>query len=177
MKKTVLVFGLISGAVSAGMMLATLPFLTSLGFDKAEIIGYTSIVLSALVVFFGVRSYRDNVGDGRLTFGRGFTVGLLITLVSCACYVATFEILYFKLMPGFGEKYAAYMVEQVRASGAGPQQIEQTARQAQAFKQMYDNPLINAALTFVEPFPIGLVVTAISAAILRKRSSPLQRPS
>jgi hypothetical protein len=50
----------ISGAVSSGMMVATLPFIDQLDFDKAEIIGYTTLVLSALVVFFGVRSYRDN---------------------------------------------------------------------------------------------------------------------
>jgi hypothetical protein len=169
MKKTVLTFGLISGAVSAGMMLATVPFLKSLDFHKSEIIGYSSIVAAALIVFFGVRSYRDNVGEGRLTFGRGFTVGLLITLVSAVCYVATFQCVYFLLMPGFGAQFAAYMVEQARVSGASPQQIAETTRQAQTFKQLYDNPLINAALTFLEPLPIGLVVTAISAAILRKK--------
>jgi len=34
---------------------------------------------------------------------------------------------------------------------------------------MLNNPLINAALTFTEPFPIGLIITLISAAILRKK--------
>lgn len=82
MKKTVLIFGMISGGVSSAMMVATLPFVNSLGFDKAEIIGYTTIVLSALVVFFGVRSYRDNAAEGQFGFGRGLAVGLLITLIS-----------------------------------------------------------------------------------------------
>jgi hypothetical protein len=169
MKKTVLIFGAISGAVSSGMMLATLPFIDKLDFDKGAIIGYTSLVASALVVFFGVRSYRDNVGGGHVGFGRAFAVGLLITLISCACYVVTWEILYFKVMPDFGDKFAAHMVERVRASGASPQQIDETKRQADSFKQMYDQPLYNAALTFTEPFPISLVVSLISAAILRKK--------
>jgi hypothetical protein len=47
------------------------------------------IVLSALLVFFGVRSYRENAAGGRLTFGPGFAVGILITLISSACYVRT----------------------------------------------------------------------------------------
>ena len=168
MKKTVLTFGLISGAVSSVMMLATLPFVDRIGFDRGEILGYTTIVLSFLLVFFGVRSYRENSG-GTMTFGRGFMVGLLITLVSCACYVVTWEIIYFKLMPEFGEKYSAYTIEHLKASGASQQAIEASVRERQGFKQMYDNPWMNAAITFTEPFPIGLVVTLISAAVLRKK--------
>src|SRR5689334_15794591 len=101
MKKTVLTFGLISGAVSSAMMIATVPFADAIGWDKGAIIGYTSIVLSALVVFFGVRSYRENVNNGRVGFGRAFAAGLLIAIISCLCYVATWEVLYFKVMPDF----------------------------------------------------------------------------
>jgi hypothetical protein len=169
MKKTVVTFGLMSGAVSAATMLATVPFADAIGWKKGEILGYTVIVLSALLVFFGVRSYRENVGGGRLTFGRGFAVGILITLISSACYVGTWELIYFKLKPGFAEKYAASMVERARESGASQQKIDETTRQAEQFKQMYKNPAYNVALTFMEVFPIGLVVTAVSAGILRKK--------
>jgi len=169
MKKTVLTFGLISAAMTTAMMLATFPLIDSIGLEKTDVIGYTTIVLSALLVFFGVRSYRDNAGGGSFTFGRGFTVGLLITLISCACYVVTFQIAYFKLLPDLGERYAACMVERARASGASEQKIAETENQAQTLKQLLDNPVTNAALAFAEPFPIGLVATAISAAILRKR--------
>lgn len=170
MKKTVLTFGLISGAVSASMMLITIPFADRIGWEKGEILGYTGIVVSALIVFFGIRSYRENVAAGRLTFGRAFAVGILIKLISSACYVATWEIVYYKLMPGFAEKYAAHMVDRAKASGASQQKVDETERQAKQFKQMYDNPAINVALTFAEVFPIGLVVTLLSAAVLRKKA-------
>lgn len=169
MKKTVLTFGLISGVMSAVTMLATIPVADRIGFEKGEILGYTIIVLSALMVFFGVRSYRENAGGGRLTFARGFAVGILITLISNACYVATWEIVYYKLMPGFAEKYAAHMVERAKASGASPQKVDETQRKAAQFKQMYDNPAMNVAITFMEVFPTGLVVTLLSAGILRKK--------
>jgi hypothetical protein len=171
MKKTVLTFGLISGAVSAVTMLATVPFVDKIGFDKGEILGYTVIVLTALITFFGVRSYRENVGGGRMTFGRGFAVGILITLISSACYVGTWEIVYYKLMPDFAEKYAAHMAERAKASGASQQKIDEQLRQAKQFRQMYDKPAINVALTFMEVFPIGLGVTLLSAGILRKKAS------
>jgi hypothetical protein len=65
MKKTVVIFGLISGAISSLMMVATVPFADRVGFDKGAVVGYTSIVLSFLLVFFGIRSYRDNLVTGR----------------------------------------------------------------------------------------------------------------
>ena len=171
MKKTVLTFGLISGAVSSLMMLLTVPFLDRIGFDRAEILGYTTIIASFLLVFFGIRSYRDNLSAGSLTFGRGVLVGLLITLVSSACYVATWQVIYYNdLAPGFLDKYAAHKAAQMRASGASQEEMDKAARDMQSFKEMYDKPLMNVALTFLEPFPIGLAVTLISATVLRRKS-------
>jgi hypothetical protein len=170
MKKTVLTFGLISGAVAALLMVSTLPFMHRIGFDKGLIVGYTGIVVSLLLVPFGIRSYRENVGGGHITFGRAFAVGILITLISCICYVIAWEIIYFNFLPDFAEKYTAYMVEKARAAGANQQAIEATVQEMKNMKVMLDNPLINAAMTFIEPFPVGLIITTISAAILRKKS-------
>jgi Protein of unknown function (DUF4199) len=176
MKKIVWTFGLLSAAVSSAMMLLMVPFINRIGFDhRGELIGYTAIVLSFLLVFFGVRSYRENAGAGAVTFGRAFTVGILITLLSCAGYVITWEFVYFKLAPGFSDRYAAYAIEHARASGASAEAIAQKTREMQEFRRMYDRPLMNAAITFLEPFPIGLLVTLISAAVLRTGSRPQPR--
>ena len=177
MKKTVLTFGIISGAVSALMMLSTIPFMHKIGFDRGLIVGYTSIVLSFLLVFFGIRSYRENVGGGKITFGRAFAVGILITLISCSFYVITWEIVYFNFMPDFADKYTAYMVEKVKASGGNQQAINATIQQMKDMKRMLDNPLINAAMTFLEPFPIGFIITLISSAILRKKGPAVSQNS
>src|SRR4051794_23354067 len=99
MKKTVLTFGLISGAIISALMLATVPFMHKIGFNRGLIIGYTTMVLAFLLVFFGIRSYRENIGDGQISFGRALSVGLLIMLISCVCYVVTWEIVYFNFLP------------------------------------------------------------------------------
>jgi hypothetical protein len=170
MKKTILTFGLISGVISSALMLGTMPFMDKIGFDKGVVVGYTGIVLSFLLVFFGVRSYRDNVLGGTISFTKAFTVGILITLISCVFYVATWEIIYFgNLMPDFFEKMTNHMVEQVRNSGASPSEVAAQLEQTRRFLEWYKNPLINAAITFIEPFPVGLIVTLVSAAILRKK--------
>jgi hypothetical protein len=168
MKRIVLTFGLISGALSAGMMLATLVVVHRIGFDRGEIIGYTGIVLSFLMVFFGIRSYREHAG-GTISFARGFTIGLLIALVSSACYVAAWEIIYWKMWPNFVDDYAAYAIEHARASGASPETVAATTRQMAEFKEMYSKPLINVAMTLMEPLPVGIIVSIISAAVLRRR--------
>jgi hypothetical protein len=178
MKKTILTFGLISGGISALMMMSILPFKDRIDFDRGEYVGYTAIVLSFLLVFFGIRSYRNNVGNGQITFAKAFTVGIAITLISCICYVVTWEILYFNFMHDFMDKYSAYVIEKARASGASPAAIQAQLEQMKKYKEWYENPFLNAALTFIEPFPIGLIITLISAAVLRKKpkSQPASSP-
>ena len=173
MKRTILVFGLISGAISSAMMLGTAPFHDRIGFERAGyIVGYTTIVLSFLLVYFGVKSYRDNVGGGQITFGKAFLVGLGITLISCVCYVVTWEALYFTVFHDFADKYAAYVLTKAKAAGATEAVLQQKAQEMAQFKQMYQNPLFNFLMTFIEPFPVGLVITLISAAILRRKPQP-----
>jgi len=172
MKKTILKFGLISGLLSALMMVATVPIEDKIGFGKAEYLGYTLIVLSFLLVFFGIRSYRENAGEGRITFGKAFAVGISITLITCVCYVVTWEILYFTILHDFTDKYAAYLIEKARAAGASAAVIQAQMQELAKFKEQYENPFYNAAVTFLEPFPVGLAITVISAAILRRKPQP-----
>jgi hypothetical protein len=142
-------------------------FLDTIGFDRGLYVGYTVIVISFLFVYFGIRSYRDNVLDGRISFAKGFQAGILITLISCACYVGAWLFTYQQFFPDFADKYAAYMVEDRRANGASAAEIEKTIEEGEEVKQMLANPFINAAVTFTEPFPVGLLITLISAAVLR----------
>ncbi len=170
MKNTALGFGLLAGAVSTVMMFVTLPFIDPAKLATADVLGYTSILLSALVVFFGVRSFRERSG-GFLTFRRGLLVGLAITLISTLCYMAAFELMYFRIAPDFGERFAACMIEHARAAGGSPEEVAKVAGQARLLKRLYDHPATNAALSFATTFPVGLAVSLISAAILRRRPS------
>src|SRR5881394_2638326 len=165
MKRIVLTFGLISGAMMALMMFGTMLFINKIGFDKGETVGYTGIVLAFLLIFFGIRSYRENVGGGTITFGRAFAVGILIALISSVLYVVTWEIMYFGV-PSFGEKFMTMCVAHIKNSGASPEAIQTHLNQL----KYLDNPFINAAMTFTEPFPVGLIITLISAAFLRKKT-------
>jgi Protein of unknown function (DUF4199) len=167
MKRIVWTFGLISGGIMAAMMAITIPFSDHL--DKGLIVGYTTMVVAFLMVYFGIRSYRDNVGAGAIGFGRAFAVGILITLIASACYVASWEIINHTMLPDFAEKYAAAVVQKARASGASEAQIAAQQQQMAQFVEAYKNPIYNVGMTFIEVFPVGLVVVLVSAGILRKR--------
>ena len=171
MKKTIVTFGLISGAISSLLMILSVLFQDKIGFDHSYYLGYTILVLSFLLVYFGIRSYRDEVTSGAITFGKAFAVGISITLISCLFYVATWEVVYFKFMPDFMDKYGAHVVEKMRASGASDAAVLAKGQEMKKAKEMYNNPVINAAMTFLEPFPVGLLITVISAAVLRKKPS------
>lgn len=170
MKKIVLTFGLISGAISAGLMTALVPFAETIGFDNGTIVGYTVIVLSFLLVFFGIKSYRDNVGGGYISFGRAFSVGILIAVISSVIYVVAWEIVFQNWLYDFPEKYTNYIIEKARASGASAEEVARQGAEMNSMWALYrGNILIRFAFTFIEPFPVGLLITLISAAVLRKR--------
>jgi hypothetical protein len=169
-KKTIITFGLISGVISSVLMICFIPFYNRIGNNVSLILGYTSIVLSFLLVYFGIRSYRDNVGDGHITFAKGFGIGICITLISCVFYVGTWEVLSRTVFQDFMDKYSAAMVAKAQASGATAQVVQAKIAEIQHMKEMYAHPVYRMLMTFIEPFPIGLLITLISAAVLRKKA-------
>jgi hypothetical protein len=171
-KKTVITFGLISGVISSLLMVCFIPFYQRIGNDRALILGYTSIVLSFLMVYFGIRSYRDNVADGQISFAKGFGIGICITLISCVFYVATWQVLERTVFTDFMDQYSATMTAKAQASGESAQVVRAKIDEIQRMKVMYANPLYNVLYTFIEPFPVGLLITLISAAVLRKKARP-----
>jgi hypothetical protein len=171
MRKTVLTFGLIAGAVLAGMMVLTMVLLKDkIGFENGAIIGYTTMVVAFLMIYVGIRSYRDTVAGGVISFGRAAAVGLLITTVATLCYVATWEVIFFKFTPDFVDKYAAYEIEKITKAGATQAQRDAKAKEMADFATMYQNPLTNAAFTFLEPLPVGVLLTLVSAGLLRRKT-------
>ena len=170
LKKTIITFGLISGVLSSVMMFGSFRYLGDLNHgQKALVIGYATIVLSFLLVYFGIRSYRDNLAGGTITFGRAFTIGICITLISCVFYVVTWEIVYFNFLHGFMDSYFAHQIQKVQSTPGTAEAIQAKVAAIRHSQQLYENPFVNALYTFIEPFPVGLLITLISAAVLRRK--------
>lgn len=170
MKKYVLKFGLIGGGMMAVFMIATMPFLEKIGTDYGFLLGYSGMVLAFLMVYFGTRAYRDAVLGGSIRFWAAFRTGLLITLLSSACYVATWEVLYFGgFVPGVMDDYVAQSIAEAKASGKPQAEIDAQLKEMEVLMTRYKQPLWNIAYTFIEPLPVGLLITLISAGVLSRK--------
>lgn len=168
MRKIVLKFGLVAGAMLSAVLFATTTLFGHINLDYGAVVGYTSMVLAFMMVYFGVRSYRDTVAGGKVGFGKAAWVGLLIMVIASACYVASWEIIYFKFAPDFMDVYAAHVLEKARTSGATDAALAAQAQQMAQFKESYQNPLFNIAITFLEPLPVGLLFVFVSAFLLSR---------
>ena len=174
MKKTVLTFGIISGVMISVLMDGSLLLARKIGSGHSMLLGYTMMVASFLLVYFGIRSYRDNTLAGQISFGRAFSCGILIALITTIFYVATWEILYFNFMPHFMDSYFAAQIAKVKSSGLDPATVAAQIAAIEHSQLLYQNPLVNMAYTFIEPLPVGLLITLIPAAILR-RKAPIEK--
>jgi hypothetical protein len=151
------------------MMLVTMVFHDEINPEHSVLIGYTTMVLSFLLIYFGVRSYRDNVAGGRVGFGRAFTVAILIGAVASACYVAAWEVYFFNYNPDFLTKYQARELARARERGESDAEIAKRQAADEKLARIYQNPIYNSAMTFMEPFPVALVVSLVSAGVLSRR--------
>lgn len=168
MKKTILTFGLISGGLLSLMMAIGVALTKNVGFENGMLIGYSTMVLAAIIVFVGVKQYRDT-NAGLITFGKALKMALLITLISTLMYVAVWMVLSYTIMSNFMDEYATAMIEKARTDGATAEKINAVSVEMEGFKEMYKNPLIRAGMTFMEPLPIGVPLSFITAFILRRK--------
>jgi hypothetical protein len=169
-KKTVLTFGFIAGLIISVLMGGSLLIADKLGSSHSMVVGYTIMVASFLLIYFGIRSYRDNALFGNISFGRAFACGILITAITSVCYVVTWEILYFNFMPHFMDSYFAAEIQKVQSAGLDSVTTAARVAAIQHSQQLYQNPLINMAYTLMEPLPVGVIITLISAALLRRKN-------
>lgn len=170
MRRIVLTFGLIAGAVMSLMMVIALPFQDQLGGGAGMAVGYASMVLASLMIYFGIRQYRDNVRGGSIGFGEAFKVGMLISLIAIVCYVITWEVVFNNFLPDFREKYMAQMLERAREAGASAAELEaQAAEQAKFWETYKNNALVRMGFTAMEPLPVVLMFSLASAGLLKKR--------
>jgi hypothetical protein len=173
MTRIILTFGLIAGVIMSGMFLLSMPFHEELGNDTAMLLGYASMVAAFLLVFFGVRQYRDTIAGGSISFGRAAKVGALIALVASSIYVGTWEVLYFGgFAPDYLEEYQAKELEKSRAEGKSQAEIDKQIAENKVWMERYQNPVINAAITFTEPLPVALIMVLVSAAVLKRARAP-----
>ena len=142
---------------------------SDLSFKGSEIIGFAGMFIAFIFIFIGIKSFRDKQNNGVISFGTGFKIGFLISLIASTMYVITWMIECHFFFPDFMEKFAAHAIEEAQRSGQSAMEIEATKQEMNKYIEWYKNPILLMALTYMEILPIGLVITLLSALILKKK--------
>lgn len=175
MKKIVLTFGAISGLIISIFMLLFIHFSgAERDFKVAEIIGFAVIFLASALIFFAIKSYRDNHNGGVVSFGKAFLIGLYITLIASAIHTTGWMI-YYQAGPGkehMAEYFNSY-VEEVKESDKSEEDKQKEIAELEQQREMFAaNPLLVALVTFLSEVPTGgIPISLISALILMRKKS------
>lgn len=170
MKKNALVFGLIAGSILTFWMVYT----TSLcynnpKFESNDAIGYTGMLVTFSLIFVAIKNYRDKHNGGIITFGKGFKLGFYVSLIAATMYVGAWLIDYYIFMPDFLDSYTTHVLHQASLDGATQPELDEKAAEMAGFKELYKNPLFVVLISYAEVLPIGIVISLISALILKRK--------
>lgn len=173
MKKTVYKYGIIAGMIVSLALIVT----AIVGIEDVMmgnwgmVVGFGSMLIAFSFIFVAVKSYRDTVANGSVTFGKALSIGLLISLIASTFYVATWVVEYYTLFPDFMDKYIAATLEKAKAGGASAAELQQQARNLDTSRQIYSTPFGIILFTYMEILPVGILVSLIAALVLKRRQA------
>ena len=176
MKNLVLRYGLYSAGLMVGVFLFTFFFVakeSEMGYKVAEIIGYSTILLSMVFVFLGIKKHRDENNGGVISFGESLKVGILIVLIPSVAF-GLYNLFYIEVLdPNFMDNYYQYTIEEYKAT-MEPAEFEAMKAKMESEKEMFQNTFLQFFLMFFTVFVIGFIVSIISSIILKKEKSIIE---
>lgn len=165
MARTMLIYGLISGAVIIAVSIIFL--VNGSGHHSSVWLGYLVMVVGLSSIFVGVRQYRDKTLGGVIRFWPALGLGLGIAVVASLVYVIVWEAYLAFSHYNFMDEYAASVLAHKRAAGVTGAAYQKAVAEVDKMRAIYANPLMRFGMTFIEIFPVGLVMAIISAALLQ----------
>lgn len=172
MFRTILLWGTVAGLIVGSILFGTTVAMAddppSMGIGMA--IGYASMLIALSAIFVGVKRHRDDALGGVIRFWPAFGMGLGISVVAGVFYVLAWETTLAVTGLDYGAKFAEHLIAQRRAEGASAAELARITAEMKAFSVQYADPLYRMPMTFTEIFPVGVLVSLISAALLRRSS-------
>ena len=166
MKRNVWIFGLVMGSILCINMVYMVHLCyTNPDFKSNDLVGYAGMVVIFSLIFFGVKNHRDKQLDGFISFGQAFKMGILIATIASIMYVVVWLFYYYLFVPDYLEKYILLVLKETPAAD-----LPAKTKEMENFKEMYKNPFFVVLITFSEVFPVGLVVSLISAFFLKRNN-------
>jgi len=165
----ILKYGLIAGAIVGGIMFAQFTLMGGEhNFEYGMLIGYATMLVALSAVFMGIKKYRDKELGGVIRFWPAFGMGVAMSVIAGILYSLSWEASQAVTGGDFMAAYSNYVIGQARASGESAATIAKMTAEMAEFKVQYANPWYRLPMTFSEIFPVGVLVSLVSAALLRR---------
>jgi hypothetical protein len=165
---------ILTHGVVAGVIVGVPLFLMTVMTDKTQppptygvVVGYLIMLVALSVVFVAIKRHRDTELGGVIRFWPAFGLGLGISAVAGVIYVLAWEAALAYTHWDFAGSYATLLIEEQKAKGVSGEALAKFSAEMESFKAQYANPLFRLPMTFVEIFPVGLIVSLVSAGLLR----------
>lgn len=171
MKRIILIYGVIAGGIVIASAILGIELVDNSetgAIANLEYLGYLIMLVALSIIFIGIKKYRDHELGGVITFGTATLVGLGISAVAGVVYVAAWEVYLATTDYAFMDDYIASVMAAREAEGATAAELRETAASMESMRAQYQDPLFRLPITFLEIFPVGVLITLISSAFLRK---------
>jgi hypothetical protein len=164
---TILKYGLIAGLVVGGVDFVMFTTMAHLPIEYGMLIGYATMLVALSAVFAGVKRHRDRDLGGVIRFWPAFGMGVAMSVIAGLLYVGAWEASQAVTGGDFATTYSNLVLEQARAKGESAAAIAKTTAEMAQFKVQYANPLWRLPMIFSEIFPVGVLVSLVTALLLR----------
>jgi Protein of unknown function (DUF4199) len=160
-------YGVIGGLiVGIPLFTITLAF-GDLGSPWGYVVGYLIMLIGLSTIFIAIKRHRDADLGGVIKFWPALGMGLAISFVAGIFYVLAWEAVLDIGHLDFASTYAQSMIDAAKAKGLTGDALAKVIAEAKQFRTSYANPLYRLPETFAEIFPVGVLVSLVSAALLR----------
>jgi len=142
------------------------------------IMGFSAMAVAFSFIFVGIKNYRDKQNGGIITFGKAFLLGCMISLIASTLYVLTWAVEFHYVLPDFMDKYAAMQIRQLHESGMKGAELDEAIKKIETTSYDYKhNPFVFTMYTYMEILPVGIIITLISALILKRKTPVVLEPA
>ncbi len=140
-----------------------------LDFNTMAVFGYTSMVLSLIFVFFGIKHYRDHVNDGKVSLGKAIGIGFLISLFAAVGFGIVDYIYTTSINPNFAVEYRDFTLAQLQEANLSAEALNAKTVELEASMDMMSNSTFMAFIMFATVMIIGFIISLISAIVLQRK--------
>ena len=167
MQKIALTYGILSGAISIAVLILGLVVSEGGSVLTSELFGYLTMLVALSMIFIGIKHYRDQERGGVIRFLPAATMGIAIAAIAAIIYTVVWELYLMSSDYRFIDSYVNSAIESKKAAGLAGETLAQEIAELEEMRTSYGKIYIRMPMTFLEIFPVGLIIAILSAALLR----------